>query len=212
MLCRCIGYVFGHFSTLNRWEKRTCNQGLGQNALSEAIPVFDSRLHDYTLAICIEKDCWKVANFWSCLVLQFRMPGETVKDGIINSFARKKKMWTHGSSEPEIVDFEFRPRKLWCSFRATLQSDQKVADEIDVNICQWDKGHAGHAFLDAKGHLAFDQIWKGKSEVRSPKQIILWFTMLCFRLRLIWLKKALSFFSWADFDSNQSNSALQNQD
>lgn len=33
------------------------------------------------------------------------MPGETVKDGIITVLPGKK-MWTHGSSEPEIVDFD----------------------------------------------------------------------------------------------------------
>ena len=47
-----------------------------------------------------------------------------------------------------------------------MQSDQKVADEIDVNICQWDKGHAGHAFLDEKVTWPLTRSGKGsrKSE------------------------------------------------
>lgn len=83
----CTEYVFGHFSPGKAW--------------------LQSRFGP-------EHTEWGDSKIWfqiTRLKLRYagkgliRMPGETVKDGIITVLPGKK-MWTHGSSEPEIVDFD----------------------------------------------------------------------------------------------------------
>ena len=90
-------------------------------------------------------------------------------------------MWTHGSSEPEIVDFDLDSFVQPQGYIAELAKKVAVLF-LDENIQYlfWMKRSLG--------------LWPDLEEVGSLKQLILeWFTMLCFRLRLRWS----DFLSWA---------------